>query len=97
MNTFRSYRNRWLRFRRFIKRRNKIWCAATSSTGTRLFKRFYHSPEKFIQLLQRGPRESEARYLHFTLQHRYDLIYISHLLSHAVLALDTGLPPILSQ
>ena len=74
----------------------KIWCASTSSTGTRFFERCCHSPEGFIELLQRGPRDRESRYLQFTLQRPGDLIYIPHLLAHAVLTLDTGSPTILS-
>ena len=74
----------------------KIWCASTSSSGTRLFERCFHSPEGFIELMQRGSREREARYLQFTLQRPGDLIYIPHLLAHAVLTLDTGSPSILS-
>ena len=45
--------------------------------------------------MQRGPRERESRYLQFNLQRPGDLIYIPHLLAHAVLTLDTGSPPIL--
>ena len=41
----------------------KIWCSSTSSSGTRLFERCCHSPEGFIDLMQRGPREREARFL----------------------------------
>ena len=74
----------------------KIWCASTSSTGTRFFERCCHSPEGFIELMQRGPRERESRYLQFTLQRPGDLIYIPHLLAHAILTLDTGSPTILS-
>ena len=74
----------------------KIWCASTSSTGTRFFERCCHSPEGFIELMQRGPRERESRYLQFTIQRPGDLIYIPHLLAHAVLTLDTGSPTILS-
>ena len=51
-----------------LNRGVKIWCASTSSSGTRLFERCCHSPEGFIQLMQRGPREREARYLQFTIQ-----------------------------
>ena len=47
--------------------------------------------------MQRGPREREARYLQFTIQRPGDLIYIPHLLAHAVLTLDTGSPTILSR
>ena len=43
-----------------------------------------------------GPRERETRYLQFTLQRPGDLIYIPHLLAHAVLTLDTGSRKILS-
>ena len=46
--------------------------------------------------MQRGHRERESRYLQFTLQRPGDLIYIPHLLAHAVLTLDTGSPTILS-
>ena len=46
--------------------------------------------------MQRGPRERKSRYLQFTLQRPGDLIYIPHLLAHAVLTLDTGSPTILS-
>ena len=74
----------------------KIWCASTSSTGTRFFERCCHSPEGFIELMQRGPRECESRFLQFTIQRPGDLIYIPHLLAHAVLTLDTGSPTILS-
>ena len=74
----------------------KIWCSSTSSTGTRFFERCCHSPEGFIELMQLGPRERESRYLQFTLHHPGDLIYIPHLLAHAVLTLDTGSPTILS-
>ena len=49
-----------------------------------------------MELMQRGLREHESRYLQFTLQRPGDLIYIFHLLAHAVLNLDTGLPKILS-
>ena len=63
----------------------KIWCASTSSTGTRFFERCCHSPEGFIELMQRGPRERESRYLQFTFQRPGDLIYIPHLLAQAVL------------
>ena len=75
----------------------KIWCASTSSTGTRFFKRCCHSPEGFIELMQRGPREWESRYLQFTLQRPGDLIYLPHFLAHAVLNLDTGSPTSLSR
>ena len=74
----------------------KIWCTSSSSSGTRLFERCCHSSEGFIQLMQHGPREREARYLQFTIQRPGGLIYIPHLLAHAVLTLDTGSPTILS-
>ena len=74
----------------------KIWSASTSSTGTRFFERCCHCPEGFIELMQRGPRERESRYLQLTLQRPGDLIYIPHLLADAVLTLDTGSPTILS-
>ena len=74
----------------------KTWCASTSSTGTRLFERCCHSPERFIETMQRGPRERESRYLQFTIQRPGDLFYIPHLLAHAVLTLDTGSPTVLS-
>ena len=74
----------------------KIWYASTSSTGTRFFERCCHCLEGFKELIQRGHREREPRYLQFTLQRPGDLIYIPHLLAHAVLTLDTGSPTILS-
>ena len=74
----------------------KIWCACISSTGTRFFERCCHSPERFIELMQGGPRERESRYLQVTFKRPGDLIYISHLLAHAVSTLDTGSPTILS-
>ena len=40
-----------------LNKGRKIWCPSTSSTGTRLFERRCHSPEGFIELMQRGPRE----------------------------------------
>ena len=49
-----------------------------------------------MELMQWGPRERESRYLQFTFQRPGDLIYIPHLLAHAVLTLDTGSPTILS-
>ena len=74
----------------------KIWCASTSSTGTRVFERCCHSPEGFLELIQRGPRKCESRYLRFTIQCPGNLIYVPHLLSHAVLTVDTGSPTLLS-
>ena len=74
----------------------KIWCASTSSTGTRFFERCCHSPEGFEELMQRRPREGESHYLQFTLQRLGDLIYIPHLLANALLTLDTSSPTILS-
>ena len=53
-------------------------------------------PEGFIEVMQRGPRERESRYLQFTFQRAGDLVYIPHLLAHAVLTLDTGSPTIFS-
>ena len=46
--------------------------------------------------MQHGPRERESRYLQFTLQRPGELLYIPHLLAHAVLTSDTGSPTILS-
>ena len=43
-----------------------------------------------------APRERETRYLLFTLQRPGDLIFVPHLLAHAVLTLDTGSPTISS-
>ena len=56
--------------------------------GTRFFERFCHFREGFIDLMQRGPREHESRYLQCTLQRPGDLTYNPHLLAHAVLTLD---------
>ena len=56
-------------------------------------------PRKFYPILSDfyPKTEREARYLHFTIQRPGDLIYIPHLLAHAVLTLDTGLSTILSR
>ena len=42
--------------------------------------------------MQRGPREREKRFSHFTTRHTGDLIFVPHLLAHAILNLDTGSP-----
>ena len=75
----------------------KVWCVCTSSTGTRFFERCCGFPEVFIELTQRCPHERDTRFLQFTLQRPGDLIYISHLLAHAVLIFDTDSPMILSR
>ena len=75
----------------------KIWCASTSSTCIRVFERSRHSPEGFVEILQRGSRERETRYSQFTFQRPGVSIYIPHLLAHAVLNLDTGSTVILSR
>ena len=46
--------------------------------------------------MQGGPREHESRYLQVTFKRPGDLIYITHLLAHAVSTLDTDSPTILS-
>ena len=74
----------------------KISCASISSTATSFFKHCCHSPEGFTEIMQRGARERESRFLQFTLERPRDLIYIPHLLAHTVLTLDTGSPKILS-
>ena len=74
----------------------KIWCASSSSIGTRLFERCCHSPEGFAELTQRSPGEREAIYLRFTFQRPGNLIYFPHLLVHAVLTVDTASPTVLS-
>ena len=53
-------------------------------------------PRRFYRINAAWSRERESRYLQFTLQRPGDLIYIPHLLAHAVLTLDTGLPTLLS-
>ena len=75
----------------------KNWCASTSSTSTRRFERCSHSRIGFKELMQRGPRERDARYLRFIIQRPGNLKYIPHLLAHAVLTVDTGSPRILSR
>ena len=72
-----------------VNKGTEFWCASTSSRGTLVFEPCCRSPEGSIELMQRGPREHEARYSQFTLQRPGDLIYIPHYRSHAVLILDT--------
>ena len=45
--------------------------------------------------MQRGLRERETRYSQFTIHRPCDLIFIPHLLAHAILTLDPGSPNIL--
>ena len=80
-----------------LNKRFKIWCASTSSTGTRFLERCCPSPEIYIELTQRGPRECETRCLQFTVQRPGDLICLPHLLTHTVFTLDTASPTILSR
>ena len=79
-----------------LKQGTKIWCASTSSTGTRFRDRCCHSPEGLTESMQRGPREREAQNLRFTIQRHGDFIYFPHLVAHEGLILDTGSPRILS-
>ena len=44
--------------------------------------------------MQRGSREPDTRYFQYTLQRPGDLIYIPHLLAHAVSILETSSPTI---
>ena len=80
----------------FLNKGIKIWCASTSSSGTRLLERYCHSLEGFIELMERGSREREARFSRFTIQRPGILICIPHLLAHAVLTVDTVSPMNLS-
>ena len=50
-----------------------------------------------IQLIGHGTLEREAPYLQFTIQQPGDSIYTVHLLTHAVLTLNSGSPAILSR
>ena len=79
-----------------LNQRIQIWCASTSSSGTCSFERCCPSSDGFIELMQPGPREREARYLQFTSQRPGGWIYIPNFLAHAVLTLDTGSSTILS-
>ena len=65
-------------------------------TGTRLFEGCFQSAEGSIEVMQRRPREYEARYLRFKIQRPANLIYTPHLFAHAVLTVDTGSPTFLS-
>ena len=53
-------------------------------------------PRRFYRTNAAWSRERESRFLQFTLQRPGDLIYLPHLLVHAVLTLDTSSPTILS-
>ncbi|MEO1764958.1 MAG: hypothetical protein AAFR83_24090 [Cyanobacteria bacterium J06629_18] len=74
----------------------KFWCSAASNSSARTFERCCTDVTNFLDLLQRGPRDKETRYLRVTIQRPGDLIYIPHLRPHAVLTIDTGKPAILS-
>ena len=80
----------------YINKAIKACCASTSSGGTSVFERCCQSPEGFTEFLQRGSRKRETRYSQITPQRPDILIYIPHLLAHAVLTSDTGSPTILS-
>ena len=80
-----------------LNKRIKIWWSSTSTTFKHIFERCCHSLEGFIEMLRRDPREREARYLLFTIQRPGSLIFIPHLLAHAVLTLDTRSPAFLSK
>ena len=80
----------------FLNSGLKFWCSTTSNSASRLFERCCDNVNSFLDLLQRGPREKEARCLRFTIQRPGDLIYIPPLRPHAVLTIDTGALTILS-
>ena len=53
----------------------KIWCASTLLTGTSFFERCCHSPDGFLKILQRGPREREPCFSNvFSTPRRFDLL-----------------------
>ena len=93
---FRLYGNRRRRLFRFIKRMNQNLVCLYFNHPYSLPRTLLSLPEGFKELTQRGPRERETRFSQFTLQPPGDLIYISHLLAHAVLTLDNGAPTIFS-
>ena len=74
----------------------KIWCATTTNSSSRQLERCCNIANSFIDFFQRRPCEREANCSRFTLQRPGDLIYVPSLQPHAVLALDTDQPPILS-
>ena len=74
----------------------KFWCTATSNSSSRLLDRCCNIANNFIDLIQRGPRDSKASYRKFTVQRPGDLIYFPSLRPHAVLTIDTGKLTILS-
>ena len=67
----------------------KIWFVSSSFGSICVFKNFCHSPEGFIKLLKRGPREHEVRHLQWITQRPDYFDLYPHLLAHAVLTLDT--------
>ena len=63
----------------------RFWRASISWTGTFVFELRCDTPEGFMQLMQRGQLDREARFLQVNNQCPCDLIHFSHLLAHAVL------------
>ena len=74
----------------------KVWCTGASNSSSRLLQRCSNNVKIFIDLIQRGPRDKEARYLRFTVLRPGDLIYIRSSRPHDVLTIDTGKPTNLS-
>ena len=74
----------------FEKKVMKNCRVGVSSTGARVLESCCYSPGSFIQLMQRYPRDCDARYSLLTRQRLVDLIHTPNLLVHAVAMLDTG-------
>ena len=67
----------------------KIWCAATSSSGTCVFERSCPTPSESLELRECHQRERQPRPLQIAFQRPGESNYNRHFLAQVVLTLDT--------
>ena len=72
----------------------KFWCAARTTSSSRILERCYNDVTTFINQVQRGPRSREATFFIFQLQRPGDLIYIPPLRTHVVLTMNSIKPTV---
>ena len=74
-----------------LKKKSKICCAAAYSSGAHAFECCCYSREGIINLMQLGPSECEAYYIHLSNQHPVNSFHITDLL-FSLMLLWLGLP-----